>query len=128
MAAPSPSLTTSESYNIPPGKNIPAIADENSPGDSFIIKPVYFKLGTGAAGSTQSIAEVITKNPEKLQLNNELLLDDGNFYFVQQLDRTPVKFASGSPLVTQKTSINFPSPDIEGFIPEKVATFLIFKK
>jgi len=123
-----PSLTTSESFNIPPGKNIPSVADETNPEDTFIIKPVYFRLGTGVSGSTQSIAEVITKTPEKLQLNNELILGDGNVYYVQALDKTPIKFASGSPLVAQKTSVNFPSPDTEGFIPEKVATFLIFKK
>lgn len=127
LQQPSPELLVSPDFNLGEGGNIPTVADSDFPDQVITLKSLHFKLGVGPSGS-QSLLEATTKSPEKLQLNSELILGDGNKYYIQELNTTQVKFSSGVPLITEKTNIKFPSPEISNITPEKIATFLIFKK
>jgi hypothetical protein len=119
MAAPNPSLDPS------------MIVDKNSnlsTSESRIsTKTAYFKYGVGASAD-QALMEVITKDSAGLTLNDEIPVSDETAYFIQAIDKTPVKFATGVPLVSQNTNIKFPRPEVKNITPEKVVTFLIFKK
>jgi hypothetical protein len=91
------------------------------------VKTAYFKINTGAAADTATM-EVITKDPNDIAINDQIIISDQNAYYVEAIDKTPVKFGTGTPLVTQTTNIRFPKPEAKNYTPEKVATFLIFKK
>jgi len=121
MAQPiDPSLTTSPDFNIAKNQNLTLSGNISA-------KTAYFKLGYGASGN-QSLAEIITKDSKEITTSTEVLLADGNKYYVQSVDKTPVKFSTGTPLITQKTNVRFPSFENILYTPEKIATFLIFKK
>lgn len=121
MAAPiDPSLTKSPDFNVAKNQNLTMSGNVS-------VKTAFFRLGIGA-NADQSLAEVITKDSQKITTSSEVFLADGNKYYVQTVDQTPVKFASGAPLVTQRTNVRFPSQDLVLYTPEKIATFLIFKK
>lgn len=91
------------------------------------IKTAYFKINTGAAADTATM-EVITKDPEEIKINDQIVVSEENAYYVQSINKTPIKFGTGTPLVTQTTNIRFPKPEAKNYAPEKIATFLIFKK
>jgi hypothetical protein len=114
-SAPTPDLNVSKDQNLTiPNKNIST-------------KTAYFKFGTSTA-TTDSIMEIITKDSEEIAVTDKIPVSEENSYYVTQIDKTPVKFASGTPLVTQSTSVRFPKPEAKQYTPEKVATFLIFKR
>lgn len=120
MAAPinpslDPSLTVEKNQNL-------SMSD-----GKVSVKTAYFKINTGAAADTATM-EVITKDPEDIKINDQIIVSDQNAYYVQAINKTPVKFGTGVPLVTQTTNIRFPKPEAKNYTPEKVATFLIFKK
>ena len=115
MAAPPPQITITEGENLTvTGKNISS-------------KTAYFKFGT-SVNTADTILEVITPNSKELLAGDRIDMGDGNSYVVETIKETPVKFASGIPLLTQKTDISFPKPETKEYTPEKIATFLIFKK
>lgn len=91
------------------------------------IKTANFKINSGASADTATM-EIITKNPEEIQINDEIVVSDQNAYFVQSVEKSPIKFGSGIPLVTETTNIKFPKKEARSYSPEKVATFLIFKR
>lgn len=91
------------------------------------IKTANFKINTGASADTATM-EIITKNPDEIKQNDQIVVSDQNAYYVQSIDKTPVKFGTGVPLVTQVTNVRFPRPEAKTYTPEKIATFLIFKK
>jgi hypothetical protein len=72
--------------------------------------------------------EIITRNSDEIKVNDQIVVSDENAYYVEAIDKTPVKFGSGIPLVTQTTNVRFPRPEVRAYTPEKIATFLIFKK
>lgn len=114
-SVPPPSLAVSQDENFTvSGKNIS-------------VKTAYFKYGTSVA-TNDTVMEVITQDSKDIAVNDQIAVADGNSYVVQSTDKTPVQFASGIPLVTQTTNIRFPKPEYKSIAPEKVATFLIFKK
>jgi hypothetical protein len=119
MATPNPSLDPS------------MIVDKNTnlsvSGTRISTKTAYFKYGLGASAD-QALMEVITKDSAGLTLNEEIPVSDETAYYIQAVDKTPVKFASGVPLVSQNTNVKFPRPEVKNITPEKVVTFLIFKK
>ena len=114
-SAPTPDLNLSKDQNI-------TIQNKN-----ISVKTAYFKFGTSTA-TTDTIIEIITKDSEKIMPADKIEVSNDNSYYVTQLDKTPVKFASGTPLVTQSTNVTFPKPEAKQYTPEKVATFLIFKR
>lgn len=91
------------------------------------IKTANFKINTGASADTATM-EIITSNPNDIKINDQIVVSDQNAYYVETIDRTPVKFGSGVPLITQTTNIRFPKPEAKLYTPEKIATFLIFKR
>lgn len=114
-SAPTPDLNVSKDQNITiQNKNISA-------------KTAYFKFGTSVT-TTDSIMEVITKDSEEIAVSDKIPVSDENSYYVTQIDKPPVKFASGIPLISQTTNVRFPKPEAKQYTPEKVATFLIFKR
>lgn len=115
MAAPTPDLNVDKNQNL-------GVQNKN-----ISTKTAYFKFGT-SANTTDTVMEVITKDSDKIEVQDKIVVSDTNSYYVTQIDKTPVKFASGSPLVTQTTNVRFPRPEARSYTPEKVATFLIFKK
>lgn len=90
-------------------------------------KTVYFKFGTSSA-TTDTLMEVVGKDTQKIEVKDKIPVSDENSYYVTQVDKSPVKFATGTPLITQTTNIKFPKPEAKTYTPEKIATFLIFKK
>jgi hypothetical protein len=124
MAAPiSPSLTTDPNLTITKDQNVSL----NKGNISVSAKTAYFKLGVGASRD-QSLIEMITKDSKQIGVNSEINVSTSNPYYVQTIDKTAIKFGSGTPLISQSTNIRFPSPEAKTYTPEKVATFLIFKK
>jgi hypothetical protein len=115
MAAPKPSLNIDKNENL------------NIQNKNISTKTAYFKFGTSTA-TTDTVMEVITKEPEQIEVNDKIVMSGDDSYYVTQIDKTPVKFATGVPLVTQTTSVRFPRPEAKEYTPEKVATFLIFKR
>jgi hypothetical protein len=114
-STPPPDLSISKNENLGiQGKNIST-------------KTAYFKFGTSTA-TTDTVMEVITKEPEQIEVNDKIVMSGDDSYYVTQIDKTPVKFATGVPLVTQTTNVRFPRPEAKQYTPEKVATFLIFKR
>lgn len=91
------------------------------------IKTANFKINTGALADTATM-EIITKDPNEIKINDQIVVSDQNAYYVEAIDKTPVKFGTGTPLVTQTTNVRFPSPEAKTYTPEKIATFLIFKR
>lgn len=91
------------------------------------VKVANFKINTGASADTATM-EIITRNADNIKINDQIVVSDSNAYYVEAIDKTPVKFGSGTPLVTQTTNVRFPRPEIRAYTPEKIATFLIFKK
>jgi hypothetical protein len=114
-STPPPDLSISKNENL-------TIQNKN-----ISTKTAYFKFGTSTA-TTDSIMEVITKEPDQLEVTDQIVMSGDENYYITNIDKTEVKFASGTPLVTQKTNIRFPTPETKQYAPEKVATFLIFKK
>lgn len=121
MAAPS--LTTDPDLTISKDQNISV----NTGDLSVSAKTAYFKLGVGLTGD-QSLIEMITKDSNQIGVNSQINVSATNPYYVQTIDKTAIKFGSGVPLISQSTNIRFPSPEAKIYTPEKVATFLIFKK
>lgn len=114
--------------SVPP-PSISVTQDENLSisGKNISVKTAYFKFGTNVS-TNDTVMEVITQDSKDIAVNDQIGVGDGNSYVVQSTDKTPVQFASGTPLVTQTTNIRFPKPEYKNITPEKVATFLIFKK
>ena len=127
MAQPNPSLITRPIPSSDPTMIVAPNTNLSISDTDITTKTAYFKYGVGACGN-QAIMEVITKNPAGLTLNEKIPVSDQTEYIVQNIDKTPVKFASGIPLVSQNTSVRFPRPEAKQYTPEKVTTFLIFKK
>lgn len=96
-------------------------------GKTVSVKTAYFKFGSGV-DTNDTVMEIITKDTKDIQVNDQIPLKDGNSYVITEIDRTNVEFASGTPLVTRTTNVRFPRPEAKTYAPEKVATFLIFKK
>lgn len=115
MAATPPDLNVSKNENI-------QIQNKN-----ISTKTAYFKFGTSTT-TADTIMEVITKEPDQIKVKDKLVINETNSYYVTQIDRTPVKFATGTPLVTQTTNVRFPKQEAKEYTPEKVATFLIIKR
>lgn len=115
MGAPKPSLNIDKNENL-------SVQNKN-----ISTKTAYFKFGTSTS-TTDTVMEVITKDSENIQVSDKIVIDNDDSYYVSQVDKTPVKFASGTPLVTQITNVRFPKPEAKEYAPEKVATFLIFKR
>jgi hypothetical protein len=123
MAAPTPSLDPE--MIIDKNKNLSVTGTPT--GTTISTKTAYFKYGVGAS-SDKAIMEVITKDSAGLTLNEQIQVSDQTIYVVEAIDKTPVKFASGTPLVSQNVNVKFPRPEVKNITPEKVVTFLIFKK
>jgi hypothetical protein len=114
-STPPPDISVSKNDNLSvQGKNIST-------------KTAYFKFGT-SVNTTDTVMEIITKDSDKIEVQDKIPVSDTEGYYVTNIDKTPVKFATGTPLVTQTTNIRFPRPEAKQYTPEKVATFLIFKK
>lgn len=114
-STPPPDLSVSKNENL-------TIQNKN-----ISTKTAYFKFGTSTS-TADTIMEVITKEPDQIEVTDQIVMSDTEAYYVTNIDKTSVKFASGTPLVTQTTNIRFPAPEAKQYAPEKVATFLIFKK
>jgi hypothetical protein len=120
MAKPiDPSLTTDPNLNIQKDSNLSI--------STISAKTLYFKLGAGVSAD-KGLLEITTKDPGGITLNDEIKVSDTSTYYVQNVFKTPVKFGTGTPLLNQNTSVKFPKPEAKQYTPEKVATFLIFKK
>jgi len=124
MASPLLTLSTTDpKLNVSKDQNFTV----NTGTVSVAAKTAYSKLGVGASGD-QALVEVITKDSKDIGVNSKISLSEDNPYYVQEVNKTSIKFASGSPLVSQSTNIKFPRPEAKQYAPEKIATFLIFKK
>lgn len=123
MAAPPivPTVAPSPDLNLDKNTNL---VFQNT---TTTAKVAYFKFGTSSS-TTDTVMEIITKDPNEIEVSDKIPVSTSNSYYVNEIDKTPVKFASGTPLVTQTTNIRFPTPEARAYTPEKVATFLIFKK
>lgn len=122
MAAPINPSSDPE-LSVPGNKNFTT----SNTSTSVAIKTASFKINTGASADTATM-EIITRNPGDIKINDQIVVSEQNAYYVEQIDKTPVKFGTGTPLVTQRTNVKFPRPEVRAYTPEKVATFLIFKK
>ena len=117
---PSLSLASSQVENITVDEDVSIKTDS---GD-VLAKTMYFKREANAT----ALMEVVTKSPDSISVNDQIIRSDLVKYYVQSVTPPQVKFGSGTPLLTEKTSISFPEPTLNNFTPEKIATFLIFKK
>jgi hypothetical protein len=114
-STPPPDISVSKDENF-------TISNKN-----ISIKTAYYKFGTNAT-TDDTVMEIITKDSKDIAVNDQIAMNEGNSYVVKQIDKTPVKFASGTPLVSKSMNIRFPRPEAKAYAPEKIATFLIFKK
>lgn len=122
MAASNPSLT------VAPSEIAVSINDNLSiSGKNVSIKTAYFKFGTGVTADN-TLMEIITKDTEDIAVNDLISMQDGNLYVIKNIQKTNVEFASGTPLVSKTVNVRFPKQEAKTYAPEKVATFLIFKK
>jgi hypothetical protein len=96
-------------------------------GKNVSLKTAYFKFGDSVT-SDNTILEAITKDTDKIEVNDKIIMQDGNSYIIKEIEKTNVQFASGTALVSKAVSVRFPRPEAKTYAPEKVATFLIFKK
>lgn len=125
MASLPPNLTLSAS--LTPQLVVSKNENLNIQNKNITTKTAYFKLGT-TTSTTNTVMEVITKDAKDIQVSDKIQITEDDSYYISQIDKSPVKFASGSPLISQTTSVRFPKPEAQSYAPEKVATFLIFKK
>lgn len=87
-------------------------------------KTIYFKKQT----TSTALMEIVSKNPQSISVNDTIKRSDTVNYYVQNITPPQVKFGTGTPLLSQTTNISFPKAENDNFAPEKIATFLIFKK
>lgn len=113
-------LTTSDILTIATDENV---SISTISGD-VEAKTVYFKKES----TNDALMEIISKNPETIAVNDEIQRSNTVKYYVQSITPTQVKFGSGTPLLSQTTNISFPKQENDNYAPEKIATFLIFKK
>ncbi len=113
VAPPTITITEGENLSIS-GKNIST-------------KTAHFKFGTSVSTS-DTVLEVITPDSKEITTGDQINMGDGNSYVIETIKSTPVKYASGVPILNQKTNVVFPTQEAKQYTPEKIATFLIFKK
>lgn len=87
-------------------------------------KTIYFKKQAG----NKALMEIVSKNPEAIAVNDSIKRSETVSYYVESIIPPQVKFGTGTPLLSQTTNISFPKAENDNFAPEKIATFLIFKK
>lgn len=117
---PSLTLASSQVENIAIDEDVTI---NTSTGD-VLAKTMYFKRQP----DNTAVMEVVTKTPDSIAVNDEIVRSNTVTYYVESVTPPQVKFGSGTPLLTEKTSISFPEPALNNLAPEKIATFLIFKK
>lgn len=117
---PSLTLGSSQVENVAIDEDV---SIKTASGD-VLAKTMYFKRQPDAT----AVMEAVTKSPDSIAVNDQIIRSDSFKYYVQSVTPPQVKFGSGTPLLTEKTSISFPEPTLNNFTPEKIATFLIFKK
>lgn len=113
-------LTTSDVQNIATDEDITIKTNTGN----VEAKTIFFKKET----PNDAVMEIMTKNADSIQTNSQIKRSDELTYYVQNITPPQVKFGSGTPLLSQSTTVSFPSIENKQFAPEKIATFLIFKK
>ena len=114
-STPPPDISVSKDDNL-------SISNKN-----ISMKTAYYKFGTSVT-TDDTLMEIVTKDSKDIAVNDQINMGDGNSYVIKEIDKTPVKFASGTPLVSKTINVRFPRPEAKAYAPEKIATFLIFKK
>jgi hypothetical protein len=113
-------LTTSDVQNIATDEDITI----NTNSGDVEAKTIYFKK----ENTDDAVMEIVTKDSDSIEVNSQIKRSDDLTYYVQSITPPQVKFGTGTPLLSQTTTVSFPTVENKAFAPEKIATFLIFKK
>jgi hypothetical protein len=88
----------------------------------------YFKYNLNSSLQvTGGDMEVVTKDYDNFEIGDTLKAGDNFNYVIDTITKPDVAYASGTPLLTQTTSINFPLPSETDYKPKKAVTFTILK-